>query len=155
MGNFDRAMAQRVWQRVQSAQPEIPVVPAQPAQQLQSWILEEWQTAQRYIALRRQISPKQTQPFDGLLKEKQAQISCLKGIYRMVAGTQPKLAGIPPKQEPVEISLRKCYGSLMRCMAQYEGAARDPEYGGVYSQLAQENKRHCHSILTFLGNMRK
>ena len=47
--------------------------------------------------------------------------------------------------------LRKCYGTLMRCLAQYEAMSRDPEYGSAYAQLAEENKKQCHSILRLLG----
>ena len=153
MGNINREMAQRVWQRVQTAQPDVPALPIQPAQQLHGWILEEWQTAQRYIALQRQL-PKYSQELKKLLTQKQSQIACLKGIYRMVAGGAPKIAGVAPKQEQVNILMRKCYGSLMRCLAQYEAASRDPEYGSVYTRLAEQNRTHCQSILTILGNIK-
>ena len=149
MGNFDREMAKRVWQRVQAAQPDIPSLPTQPAGQLQHWILEEWQTCQRYIILQRQLQDSQL--LQGLIQQKRAQISCLKGIYRLVAEKQPKVVGVAPKQEPPAVLLRKCYGTLMRCLAQYEAMSRDPEYGSAYAQLAQENKRQCHSILRLLG----
>lgn len=154
MGNINREMAQRVWQRVQTAQPEVPTLPIQPAQQLQGWILEEWQTAQRYIALQRQL-PNYSQELKKLLAQKQSQIACLKGIYRMVAGSAAKVAGVAPGQEQVNVVMRKCYGSLMRCLAQYEAASRDPEYGSVYARLAEQNRNHCQSILTLLGSMKR
>ena len=151
MGNFDRERAQRVWQRVQTAQPEMPVV--QPAQQLLGWILEEWQTGQRYIALQGQLPSGHSRMLKEMVKEKQAQVACLKGIYRIMTGSQPKVATVAPKIEPAANLLRKCYGSLMRSLAWYDGVSHDPEYGSAYNRLAQQNRTHCQSILTLLGKL--
>ena len=57
--NFDREMAKRVWERVQTAQPEVSAQPMDHKDLLQQLILEEWQQAQVYTQLMRQLPAKQ------------------------------------------------------------------------------------------------
>lgn len=153
--NFDREMAKRVWERVQAAQPEVPVLPPHHTDALQGLIVEEWQEAESYGQLSRQLSGKQEALLQKLYQQKKAQISCLKGIYAMVAGSLPVIHAKAPQQEPPERMLRRCYGRQMRCLAQYEARSTDPEYGPIYAKLAQQNRNHCHALLELIGSLKK
>ncbi len=153
--SFDREMAKRVWERVQTAQPEEPVLPVKHTDELQNLIVEEWQGAEVYAQLARQLQGKQAAAMKQLYEQKKAQIACLKGIYRLIAGTAPVVHAVTPKPEPMQLQLRKCYGRQMRCLARYEARANDPEYGPVYVRLANQNRNHCHTLLELLGEMKK
>ena len=122
---------------------------------MQQLILEEWQQAQVYTQLMRQLPAKQSATVRKLYEQKKAQIDCLKGIYRLVAGSPAQVHGVAPKQESAIIQLRKCYGRQMRCLAKYEAKTQDPEYGSVYAGLAGQNRNHCQILLELLGAMAK
>ena len=151
---FDKEMAKRVWERVQTAQPEIPVLPQHHKDALQGLIVEEWQEAECYQLLTRQIPAKQD-VLQKLYQQKKAQVSCLKGIYTMVTGHNPQIHAKTPQTEPTERMLRRCYGRQMRCLAQYEARSTDPEYGPIYAKLALLNRNHCHTLLELIGSLKK
>lgn len=152
MNGYNKEMAKRVWQRVQSAQPQPPVVPQDHTDELLQLIAEEWQTGACYRQLASHLSGQQAAVAKNLHSQKQSQVACLKGLYILLAGKAPNVPAQAPVSEPVNVLLRRCYGCQMRCLARYEAKIGDPEYGPVYSQLAEQNKNHCHSILTLLGN---
>ena len=90
-----------------------------------------------------------------MANEDRAHAACLKGIFNLVTGEKNGFRTPPTPQEAPEISLRRCYGQEMRCLAQYEERSADPEYGPVFSRLAAQEKEHCRIVLELLGRLQK
>ena len=147
MENFDTAKATRVWQRVQTSQPETDGLP--------QLIAEELEDAATYLQLGKALGGKEGQRLRKLAETEHSHASCLKGIYTLMTG-QPIAPRIPPvRPEPPERTLRRCYGREMRCLAQYEARADHPEYGPVFARLASQEREHCMAVLELLGRMKQ
>ena len=146
MDNFDAAKATRVWQRVQASQPDTEGLPA--------LIAGEMEDAAIYIQLAKRLGGKEGQSLRRMAETEQSHAACLKGIYTLITG-EPINPRIPPlRQEPADQTLRRCYGREMRCLAQYEARANDPEYGQVFTRLAAQEREHCMAVLELLGRMK-
>ena len=150
---INKEMAQRVWDRVQVSSGEHKVQPLQQTDGLQSLIVEEWQQAQAYEQLSRKLTGGARTTIWELQREKKAQIACLKGICTMCTGQAPLIKAVQPPSAPAPQLLRQCYGRQLRCLARYEGAVGDPEYGHVYKGMAEQDRRHCREILKLLGEL--
>jgi len=149
METIDPAQAARVWQRVH------PETAAQPRDQgLLALIAQEWTDAATYLRLSRQLSGKDSVLLRKMYQQEQAHTACLKGIYTLLTGQHPTVRAVPISQETPEAVLRRCYGREMQCLAQYEARASDPEYGQVFSRLADQEREHCHMILEILGRQK-
>ena len=153
MDHVDNATMQRVWQRVKAPQTNQPQGVDRTGA-LSERILEEWQTLRRYIALQSQGEYRNNPELKGMIEQKQNQLSCLKGIYRLTANAQSKIPAVQPKQEPVPVLLRKCFTELQRCGSFYGASAAHSEFGGVYALLAEQNQRQAWQILAFLGGLK-
>ena len=147
MENFDAAKATRVWQRVQATQPEAEGLPA--------LIAGELEDAATYIQLAKRLGGKEGQVLRKLAETEHSHAACLKGIYTLMTG-EPINPRIPPlRQEEAARTLRWCYGREMRCLAQYEARANDPEYGPVFARLAAQEREHCMAVLELIGKLGK
>lgn len=147
MENFDAAKATRVWQRVQGVQPE--------SQGLPALIAEELEDGATYLQLARRLGGRAGQTLRELSAAEHSHAACLKGIYTLSTG-EPINPRIPPlRQEPTDRTLRRCYGREMRCLAQYEARANDPEYGPVFARLAAQEREHCMKVLELIGKLGK
>lgn len=145
---YDKAKAARVWQRVQGE------TAANPTQGLQGLIAEEWADAAVYLSLSRRVQGNQSAILKKMGQEEQAHMACLKGIYTLQGSGRPDIPSPPPLDKtPVSVILRRCYGREMRCLAQYESRASDPEYGQVFARMAQQEREHCRQILELLGSL--
>lgn len=150
METYDPQMAQRVWQRVYN-QPQ-----TQPdGEELLSLIAQEWTDATTYLHLSRRYQGKAGTILHRMFQDEQAHAACLKGIYTLMTGKHPTVRSVPPSQEPVPVILRRCYGREMHSLAQYEARAADPEYGQVFSRLAEQEREHCRRVLELLGNLKQ
>ena len=147
MERIDPAKAARVWQRVQEKPTE------KREQGLQELIFEEWTDAATYLQLSRRFQGKKAALLRKLYQDELSHAACLKGIYTLITGSRPVVKTLPPQQGDAEQVLRRCYGREMRCLARYESRSSDPEYGQVFSRLAQQEREHCHLILEFLGDL--
>ena len=153
MDHVDNATVQRVWQRVKSPQMPLQAPHARP-NELADRILEEWQTGQRYLALQAMPEFKANPELKRLWEQKQSQLACLKGIYRLSVNASCKIPAVMPKTEPGPVLLRKCYGSLLRCCGFYSAATADREFGDAYRQLAEQNRQQAYGILMLLGGLK-
>lgn len=144
---MDNEKFAQVWQRVQ-ASPE-------PAQGMPELIAREKEDAVIYLHLSRMLRGKDSTLLRQMFEQEQAHAACLKGIYRLSNDAMPEIR-IPniPKEAP-EILLRRCYGREMRCLAAYEARASHPEYGPVFSRMAQQEQEHCRNILEILGRLQR
>jgi len=148
METYDKAKAARVWQRVQQQAP-----PA-PTQGLQGLIAEEWSDASVYLSLSRRVTGNHSAILKKMSQEEQAHMACLKGIYTLQGSGRPEIPAPPPLDKAsVSTLLRRCYGREMRCLAQYESRADDPEYGQIFARMAQQEREHCRLLLELLGSV--
>ena len=150
---YDKAKANRVWQRVQNSNP---TVPTDPTRGLAGLIAEEWADAAIYLALSKRVQGNAAATLRKMGQQEQAHMSCLKGMYALQGSGRPDIpAPPPPDKAPVDVILRRCYGREMRCLAQYESRADHPEYGQVFARMAAQEKEHCRLILELLGELTK
>jgi rubrerythrin len=149
MDRIDPQKVARVWQRVQT---DMPV--QNPTQGLLELIAHEWTDAATYLQLSRRFQGKDSVLLRKMAQQEQSHCACLKGIYTLITGTPPVVRAVPPAQENTQAILRRCYGREMQCLARYEEKASDPEYGQVYSRLADQEREHCRLILELLGNLK-
>ena len=148
METIDKAKAARVWQRVQGE------VAANPTHGLQAMIAEEWADAAIYLSLSRRVPGNAANILRKIGQEEQSHMACLKGIYALQGAGKPDIPPPPAVDKaPVSVILRRCYGREMRCLAHYESRASDPEYGQVYTRMAQQEREHCRLILEILGSL--
>ena len=150
---YDQEKAARVWQRVKGSSPS--PAPAPNAQGLLGLIAEEWTDATTYLHLSRMFQGKQSAALRKLFEQEQAHAACLKGIYTLATGTRPATRAVPAPTEDPEITLRRCYGREMRCLAEYESRSDHPEYGQVFSRLAAQEQEHLRIILELIGSLKK
>ena len=150
MDIIDKEKAARVWQRVTAAAGD-----SRTTQDLEDLIAQKWADASTYLHLSRRFQGKESGILRRLSEQSQAQTACLKGIYTLLTGSHPVVRTMPAEQEPVEQTLRRCYGREMRCLARYEGRCGDPEFGQVFGRLAEQEKDHCRTILEIIGNLKK
>lgn len=149
MDTIDPATAARVWQRVQGTPT------GEVAQGLTELIAQEWTDAQIYLQLSRRLQGKESSLLRKMYEQEHSHAACLKGIYTLITGKRPAVKAAPVGPEDPERLLRRCYGREMRCLAQYEARISDPEYGQVFSRLADQEREHCRLVLEILGNLQK
>ncbi len=116
-------------------------------------IAGEWTDAATYLALSRSLPGRQGEALRRLFQEEQAHAACLKGIYTLMTGRRPLVRAPGPRQEPVEITLRRCYGREMQSLAAYEARTGDREYGPVFARLAEQERQHCRTVLEIIGSL--
>ena len=150
METVDPTKAARVWERVKGESEKI-----RPEQGLAELIAQEWTDAAIYLQLSRRFQGKDSALLRRMYEEEQAHTACLKGIYTLITGRRPAVKAPPPPQGETEQILRRCYGREMQSLARYEARAADPEYGQVFSRMAQQEREHCHRVLELLGRLNK
>ena len=150
MDLMDNKKAAQVWQRVTGN-----ITPQLDTRELLELITEEWADASTYLHLSRYFQGKESGILRKLSEQEQAHTACLKGIYTLITGSPPKVRTIAPPQEPLMQILRHCYGREMHCLAQYEARMHDPEYGQVFSKLAEQEREHCRLVLELIGNLKR
>ena len=147
---FDSAKAAGVWQRVQGNSTQ-----SRPEEGLLELIFRESEDAEIYLQLSRSLQGKAARLLQKMYQEEQAHAACLRGIYTLTTGKRAGTASPKLNPDTPERILRKCYGREMRCLAQYEQRIHDPEYGQVFSKLADQEREHCRMILELLGGLLK
>lgn len=150
---YDAEKAAQVWQRVRSSNPS--PTPEPNTNGLLGLIAEELTDATTYLHLSRMFQGKQSAMLRKMFEEEQAHAACLKGIYTLTTGNRPATRAVPSPQENPEITLRRCYGREMRCLAEYESRSADSQYGQVFARLAAQEREHCRQILELIGNLKK
>ena len=114
----------------------------------------EIEDANIYMQLSRRLQGKPGMILRKMAEQEQAHAACLKGIYTLLTGKRPAVAGTPNTQQDPAKLLRLCYGREMRCLARYEQRSDDPEYGPVFSRLAEQEREHCRLVLEILGEIK-
>ena len=146
MQTYDPKKVARVWERVQNHGG---------MEMLPELIGMEWLDSMTYMALSRRFQGRDSQLLRQLAQQEQDHAACLRGIYTLATGRRPVVSTpVMPKEDP-EALLRKSYGSHMQRLARYEARKEDPEYGQIFSQLAQQERDQCQKLLALLGRMSK
>ena len=152
MNTYDPRKAERVWARVQGDRvPE----PKAPEMNLQAMIMNEWVASSTYLALARQVPPREMCILQRWAREEQGHGATLKGIYTMITDQEPVIKAAPITAGSVELVLRKCYAAEMQTAREYESWATDVEYGPVFARLAEQEREHCRMILELMGRLGK
>ena len=154
MNRIDQQKAARVWQRVQAAEQPGDRKDDQ-VENLQELIMNEWTAAATYQLLARQAQPKAAAVLQRLAREEHSHGACLRGMYSLITGEKCEVHSPKLQKEPMERTLRRCYGLEMRSLKAYEAKSSHPEYGHVFSRIAQQEREHCMALLGILGNLGK
>ena len=152
--NYDPQKAAEVWKRVQSPSPISAPVSPDPSD-LVTMIADEWMDAVTYLHLSRHFRGKKAELLRRMSHQEQAHAACLKGIYTLITGRQPRIHVPPASRELPKLLLRRCYGREMHALSLYQQRSSDPEYGQVYARLANEEQTHCQILLQLLGSQTK
>ena len=134
MERIDPKMAARVWNRVQA-----PPKTGLEANQLLPLIREEWLDA----LILKHLGQSADRPLENA--------ACLKGIYRILTGSLPKMAVPQWKQEKPPALLRQSFDRRLQLMEQYGNLQTDPRFGPVFSRLAALSQAQACAILAALG----
>jgi rubrerythrin len=152
MNYIDRQKEARVWQRVQESKP---APKPDRLENLQELIMNEWIAAATYAQLSRQLPQKEAAVLQRLSREEHGHGACLRGMYSLVTGEKCPVHNHRMEKEPVERTLRRCYGLEMRSLKEYEAKCDDPEYGHIFARLADQEREHCMALLGVLGNLER
>ena len=148
MDTIDQQKAARVWQRVRENEP---AQKPERLDNLQELILNEWTAAATYQQLSRQLPQKEAAVLQRLSREEHGHGACLRGMYALVTGEKCALHAQQLGKEPVERVLRRCYALEMRSLKEYEAKRDDPEYGHIFTRLAEQEREHCMALLGVIG----
>ena len=134
MDKIDPKTAARVWERVQA-----PPKQSLDANRLLPLIREEWLD----LLICKHL---------GLSTERiQENAACLKGIYRILTGSLPRITQPQWKQEKAPILLRQSLDRRMGLLSQYEALQADLRFGPIFSRLAAGSLVQGCKILENLG----
>ena len=143
MEKYSSQMAQRVWNRVWS---ETEPPKGEPGHLM----MREAQALADYTKLQK------TYPeIKALAEDIRQHIACLRGIRYWKEGHRPAPLAMKPHGDPAEAALRRCYVQSLKTAGEYADLSEDPEFGCIYSQLADTKRRHCRILLARIGNMDK
>ena len=149
MATYDPQKAARVWQRVQGEKENRE--PPHREDNLQELIMNEWMAAATYLQLARKMGQKEAAVLQSLAREEQNHLSCLKGIHTLITGEKCAVRAPKIQLGTPEATLRRCYGEKMRNLKAYESRTSDPEYGHVFSRLAEQEQEQCREICEKIG----
>ncbi len=145
MENINRNQAVNVWERVTAGREQMP--------NAEELVMESWENALRILQLSRRVQGPKGAQLHTLYQSAQQCTDCLKGICLLITGKRPALGSKPPKQEPVETTLRTAYGNAMRLLAKLETWISHSQYGPAFQKLSQMEQEQCRQILCLLGSL--
>ena len=148
METIDPGKVASVWQRVHPEAGHMTNTSG-----LSELIAQQLSAALAYSQLSRQFRGTAAQILGRLQEEKRTQAACLKGIYRLMNDTLPNIKVSPEPQRNPETALRRCYLTEQQSLMQYRKHSTDPEFGAVFSQLANRELELLLLILELLGNL--
>lgn len=150
MEKIDQALQSKVWQRVQNR--DMPDLPALGKDNLKPLLLTAQENQQVYQTVSRQLPGKEGEKIRKLQMESRNCIACMKGICR-IWGEPVKVPQLPVEKEPVKRALMKCYHRENKLRTEWEHRTTDPEYGAIYTHLAQRAREHCVAVMEVLGSL--
>lgn len=146
MEQYDSQMAARVWQRVQNRDTDAPDISV--------LFQAEITDLSRYRQLSGLHGLSGKPEISLLITKTQQCVSILQGIRFLLAQAHSDMVRPPLSKESPTSSLRRCYGSTLRRISQYEQWIRQPEYAPGFLLLSQLSRERCQLLLQILGNHR-
>ena len=150
MEHLDKAMENRVWQRVQSRQENQEELPRR--DNLKPWILAAQENTAAYRSLSLQLIGKQWEGLRRLEGESSRMTQSLRGLCAL-RGEPVKLTPLPAPREAPRRCLEKALRRSLRMHQALEGQCADPEYGPVYRSLCRKTEDHCAALTEMLGRL--
>ncbi len=148
MEELDPAMAARVWQRVRGEE-DTPQLLAG----LQELAAAEMAEAAALGLMAGSMQGANRALLQKISRQEQSHAACLRGMHLLVTGRPMRLRPTPPDPGTPETALGKCCTRKLKALAQYTLRAKDPEYGGIFAELARQEQEHCFQILEILGGL--
>lgn len=131
---------QRVWQRVRGGAEE-----AQPEQ----WMAQLLRDVHAETELWQQLGRAHGGVYGRIARQKQSQMNCLRGIWRIAAGQHWQT---PKQTRPEKPDLRRSCARGMALWRVFDDHCRDPEFGPVFQSLRDQQREHCRIALELLGH---
>ena len=150
MENLDKAMENRVWQRVQSRPEPLPEIPRR--DNLKAWILAAQENTAAYRNLSLQLIGKQWEGLRRLETESSRIAHSLRGICAL-RGESVKLTPLPAPREAPRRCLEKSLHRSLRMHQELESRGTDPEFGPLFRALARKTEDHCAALAEMLGRL--
>lgn len=136
---------QQIWQRVRS--PEPPRV----GPDLNALALAAGETE---AALRRaaaNLGAGQRQQVLTLARETAEEVAALRGIHWLSSGKALPRKPVPAPNGNGRELLRLCYFRCLQAQGEYTARTLEPQFGGCFQSLAQQNQARCLAIARILG----
>jgi hypothetical protein len=150
MENLDKAMENRVWQRVLSRQDIQEELPRR--DNLKPWILAAQENTAACRSLSLQLIGKQWEGLRRLELESGRIAQSLRGICAL-RGEQVRLTPLPSPREAPRRSLEKCLRRSLRMYRELESRCTDPELGPLFRSLCRKIEDHCAALTEMLGRL--
>ena len=150
MENVDKAMENRVWQRVQSRQELREDQPKR--ESLKPWILATQENTAAYRSLSLQLIGKQWEGLRRLEGESSRMTQSLRGLCAL-QGEPVKLTPLPAPREAPRRCLEKALRRSLRMYQALENRCGEPEYGPVFRSLCRKIEDHCANLTEMLGRL--
>lgn len=146
MEQYDPALAQRVWQRVQGeTEPK--------AQSLRALVHASREREECYRRLSQRFGGRDGELLARMYRQEQDTGACLRGMERLRGQPGKASTAVAEKAEPRRM-LERCYHQSQRAMAEYRARTAEAEFGAVFELLAQREMAHCAGILEVLGRQK-
>ena len=146
MANYDKQMAERVWQRVQGST-------EQEKLNLRGMIQEELTAAAAYHQLARQIGGRDGELLQRMAREEQSHADCLRGIHKLTTGESVAMKMPRPVPDRPQLQLRRAYAGELKAVAAYDALRTHGEYGHVFAALGDQEREHSRRVLEILGRL--
>ena len=142
MEKFDPSRELQVWQRVGEG-------PRRSGEDIRPLLLLAWEQA----SVLRQLNPAR-QRMRSVSEEARRSVEALKGIAVMSGQTVSPLQPVPIPKEPARRQLEKCFHRSNRLMTEYTARSLDPEFGVVFQQLADRERKTAAVLAELVGEWR-
>ena len=148
MEQFDPEVAARVWQRVQGQRE-----PEARGEDLRPLMQTVQELAAAYRRLAGQTSGRSRELLRRLHEGQMANLACLKGLQTLRGGPIPKGNILPPGKEGAGKTLERCYHRSRRLAGEYTARSTEMEFGGVFYEMAERERRLCALAAEAIGEM--
>ena len=136
---------QQIWQRVRS--PEPPRV----GPDLHALVLAAGETEAALGRAAGYLGGSQRQQVLSLAREAAAEVAALRGIHWLSAGKDLPRKPLPAPGGNARELLRLCYFRCLKAQGEYTARTLEPQFGGCFQLLAQQNQARCLTIARILG----
>lgn len=157
MAYFDSEQVRKIWQRVQSGSAyeptAVPTDQAHTGLHLRDLIAREMTKKAMLLQLSGRFHGKNAAILRQMAMQAQSHAAILRGICAMTEGNAPIIQNPPSPAASTAVLLRRCYGQSLQSLSEYAQKKSDPQFGSTYQKMAEQEKAHCRTLLTLLGNL--